>query len=286
MQVVRNYNMAGIKTKENYIDCESDNTFYNWLKNASLGQYHQQLISNGITEISHLEDIREEDSELLGLSKFEFRRLIRLYANFKTEAARREEIVHPKAVFKTSSLSVVVSLPKTMKDYVQTRDGLGNVVVRTDSLKRQFRNLYYKMPLNPTQELSNSFVLQMAAERLKFSKSLRECELWCRKAHLKRINILLGIAKSPTIDNWSLYYKNQSAHGIIQIMELQYPEVVVLKQSDSRPGMKHYQHICKFYEGCQDALKLANTNVEKCQNEIDETLRESKVGKKIKEGEI
>lgn len=278
--------MAGINTKENNVDSECDSTFYNWLKNASLGKYYQQFLSNGITEISHLEDVREEDAAYLGLSKFEFRRLARLYVNYKTEAVRREDIVHPKAVFRTSSASVVVSLPKTMKDYVHTRDGLGNVVVRTDALKRQFRNLYYEMPLNPTQEFSNSFVLQMAAERLKFSKSLRECELWCRKERLKRINILLGIAKSPTIDNWSFYYKNRSVYGIIQIMELRYPEVVVLKQNDSRPGLKHYQHICKFYEGCQDALKLANTNVEKCQNEIDGTLRESKDEKKIKEGEV
>ena len=43
-----------------------------------------------------------------------------------------------KAAFKTSSSSIVLSLPKVMKDFVQTRDGQGNVVVRTESLKRQF----------------------------------------------------------------------------------------------------------------------------------------------------
>ena len=86
-----------------------------------------------------------------------------------------------KAAFKTSSSSIVLSLPKVMKDFVQTRDGQGNVVVRTESLKRQFKNLYYKSLVTPTQVFSNSFILQLAGERMKYSSSLRDCELWCRK---------------------------------------------------------------------------------------------------------
>ena len=68
-----------------------------------------------------------------------------------------------KTTVKTSSSSVVVSLPKVMKNFVRTRDGMGNVIVKTDSLKSQFKNLYYESPVNPTQVFSNSFILHMAA---------------------------------------------------------------------------------------------------------------------------
>ena len=36
-----------------------------------------------ITEICYLEDVKEDDAESLGLTKFEYRRLARLYADFK-----------------------------------------------------------------------------------------------------------------------------------------------------------------------------------------------------------
>ena len=119
-----------------------------------------------------------------------------------------------------------------MKNFVRTRDGMGNVIVKTDSLKSQFKNLYYESPVNPTQVFSNSLTLHMAAERMKFSKSLRDCELWCRKERSKRINLLLGTSKSPTIDNWSPYYKKQSAYGIIEISKARCPEIVALKEND------------------------------------------------------
>ena len=90
-----------------------------------------------------------------------------------------------------TSSSIVLSLPKVMKDFVQTRDGQGHVVVRTESLKRQFKNLYYESPVPPTQVFSNSFILQMTGERMKYSSSLRDCELWGRKERSKRTNLLL-----------------------------------------------------------------------------------------------
>ena len=77
-----------------------------------------------------------------------------------------------KATFRTSSSSVVLTLPKVMKNFVQTCDRQGKVVVGTKSLKCQFKNLY-ESPVYPTQVFSNSFILQMSAERIKFSSSKR-----------------------------------------------------------------------------------------------------------------
>ncbi len=68
-----------------------------------------------------------------------------------------------------------------MKNFFHTRDGQGNVVVSTESLKRKFNNLYFEQPLNPSQIFSNSFVLTMASERFKALKTLRECELGAGK---------------------------------------------------------------------------------------------------------
>ena len=149
---------------------EEESTFYKWLKSASLDKHYRHLSENGITEICHLEDVKEDDAESFGLTKFEYRRLARLYADFK---AQSEQCSHGKSAtskgaFKTSSSSIVLTLPKIMKDFVQTRDGQGHVVVRTESLKRQFENLYYESPVTRTQVFSNSFILQMAGERMKY----------------------------------------------------------------------------------------------------------------------
>ena len=185
------------------------------------------------------------------------------------------------ATFRTSSSSVVLTLPKAMRNFVQTRDGQGNVVVRTESLKRQFQNLYYESPVNPTQVFSNSFILQMAAKRMKWSSSKRECELWCRKERSKHTNLLMAIAKSPTIDACTTYYKSQSANGIFEIAKFCFPEIVALKENGIQPKRNHYEHLCKFVDKCQDALSLAEAKAATCNNEIQKTLKENK---QVKEG--
>ena len=261
---------------------EEESTFYKWLTSASLDKHYTRLSDNGITEISHLEDVKEDDAESLGLTKFEHRRLARLYADFKTQSKQSAhgETTISKAAFKTSSASVVVTLPKVMKDFVQTRDGQGHVVVQTQSLKRQYKNLYYESPVTPAQVFSNSFILQMAGERMKFSSSLRDCELWCRKERSKRTNLLLGTAKSPTIDSWTPYYQNQSSHAILKITKSRYPEIAALQENGVQPGKSQYAHLCKFFERCQDALALANKNEANCQSEIEKSLK----GTAIREG--
>lgn len=170
--------MAGMTDK-----IEEESTFYKWLKSAFLDKHYRRLSENGTTEICHLEDVEEDDAESLGLTKFKYRRLARLYADFKaqSEQCSHGKLATSKAAFKTSSSSIVLTLPEVIKDFVQTRDGQGHVVVRTESLKRKFKNLYYKSPVTPTQVFSNSFTLQMAGKRMKYSSSLHDCELWCRK---------------------------------------------------------------------------------------------------------
>lgn len=187
-----------------------ESTFYKWLKSASLDKHHRRLSGNGITEICHLEDVKEDDAESLGLTKFKYRRLARLNADFK---AQSEQCSHGNsatstAAFKTSSSLIVLSLPKVMKDFVQTRDGQGHVVVGTESLKRQFKNLYYQSPVTPTQVFSNSFILQMAGKRIKYSSSLRtlvqkrkikvhQSPVWNRKKfHNRQLDTLLPEPKS------------------------------------------------------------------------------------------
>ena len=143
---------------------EEESMFYKWLKSASLDKHYRRLSENRITKICLLEDVKEDDAESFGLTKFEYRRLAHLYANFK---AQSEQCSHgksatSKAAFKTSSSLVVLNLQKVMKDFVQTRYGQGHVVGRTESLKRQFKNLYYESPVTLTEVFSNSFILQMA----------------------------------------------------------------------------------------------------------------------------
>lgn len=265
---------------------EGKSHFLEWLKSCSLEKSYQAFTTMGISEIGHLKDIQEEDALALRLSHIEFRRLTRMYGEYKQQQARKsslQEKVSPRA-FRPSSSSTIVALPKGMKGFFQTRDGLGNVLVSTNSLKRQFKNLYYEKPLNPAEMFSNSFVLTMAAERLKYSNTMRECELWCRKERAKRNDLLIAFAKSPVIDQWTPYYKKQSVYGLLQINELKYPQIVALKSSSSAPRHSHYEHLCKFVEGCEDALGMAKAKMMKCKQEMDATLKDGSTGKQIREG--
>ena len=48
-------------------DACKENTFYTWLKSASLEKSYETFSEAGITEVSHLEDVKEEDAASLGL---------------------------------------------------------------------------------------------------------------------------------------------------------------------------------------------------------------------------
>ena len=86
----------------------------------------------------------------------------------------------------------------------------------------------------------------MAGERMKYSSSLRDCELWCRKERSKCTNLLLGTAKSPTIDSWTPYYQNQSPYGILKIARSRYPDTAASEENGVQPGKSQYAHLCKF----------------------------------------
>ena len=94
--------------------------------------------------------------------------------------------------YKTSTASKVISLPKTFKNFFETRDGQGNIVVSTEPLKRKFEDLWYENPCTPAQEFSNSIILQMAEQRMQHEKRKRDCELWCRKQRGKPHLFLVG----------------------------------------------------------------------------------------------
>lgn len=58
------------------ITCDPEDgadTLLSWLKRASLEKYPTMFAENGITEIAHLEDVKEEDAISLGLTKFDAR---------------------------------------------------------------------------------------------------------------------------------------------------------------------------------------------------------------------
>lgn len=193
---------------------DGEDTLLSWLKRASLEKYQTTFAENDITEIAHLEDVKEEDAISLGLTKFEARRLACVYTDWKTtqeksRCGKETAKVGAKVTYKTSTSSVVLSLPPVMKNFVETRDGMGNVVVSTGSLRSKFSNLWYESPVCPRQTISNSFILQIASERFKYSKNLRDCEPWCQKERSKRIALLFGIVKGATLDNWSPHFKKQ-----------------------------------------------------------------------------
>ena len=148
---------------------------------------------------------------------------------------------------------------------------LGNVVVRTDSLKKQFKNLWHENPQNPSQIFSNSFILHMAAERMKFSKSLRDCELWCRKERGKRVPILMATSKSPVIDTWSPYYKRLSIYGQLEDLNKKFPIAQpLLQQEVTNVSLSSYEILCKYLEGLHATHEFAKSVMQQCNNSIVE----------------
>ena len=53
--------------------------------------FHQTLLDNGIEEISHLQDVKEEDAIGFGLTKFQFRIMQRLRPSVES---RNRFVVH------------------------------------------------------------------------------------------------------------------------------------------------------------------------------------------------
>ena len=56
---------------------EKPSNFFLWLQKASLENYHKTLLENGISEITHLQDVNEDDALGFGFTKFQFRRMQR-----------------------------------------------------------------------------------------------------------------------------------------------------------------------------------------------------------------
>ena len=53
--------------------------FFNFLKKYDLDQYHERLKQEGISKISHLQHVKGEDLEKVGMTKPEQKRLLGKY---------------------------------------------------------------------------------------------------------------------------------------------------------------------------------------------------------------
>lgn len=53
--------------------------FYNFLKKYDLDKYQEQLKAAGITKISHLQHVKIDDLETVGMAKPELKRLLGKY---------------------------------------------------------------------------------------------------------------------------------------------------------------------------------------------------------------
>jgi hypothetical protein len=88
----------------------------------------------------------------------------------------------------------------------------------------------------------------MAEERFKFSKSLRDCEMWCRQERATRIRQLLATSKIPVINGWTEYYKKQSVYGQIQELQKRYPTAEgIAANPTKRVTLNLYEILCKLH---------------------------------------
>lgn len=67
-------------------------------------------------------------------------------------------------------------------------------------------------------------------------------------------------------------------------MKKRHPEIISFKEKERLPGKKRYDQLCKFVEGCQDALSLASKNIDIYREKIETTIKYTKNGKVIRQG--
>ena len=251
-----------------------------FLEKLSLDGKYELFLANGIKQVEHLRDIQESDITLLELTVFEWRRLQRETQQTLEDTTRSVKKTSIPA-YKTSTASKVISLPKTFKNFFETRDGQGNIVVSTEPLKRKFKDLWYENPCTPAQEFSNSIILQMAEQRMQHEKRKRDCELWCRKQRAKRIYFLLATTEQPLVfSTWTHYFKNQSIMGKLGLIKEQYPTLATFiddlgndavdNVSISALGM--YDALCQVVGKLEEVSTFCDTAIGKCEEEISSCL--------------
>ncbi|CAB4012291.1 Hypothetical predicted protein, partial [Paramuricea clavata] len=157
----------------------------------SLEKY-QDFIKTGISDISHLEDVSEDDIEdFKFLIKFEFKRLLWKYKAHKDSLhlQKTETIIlnnSTRAGNVDAKLQDVQSIEcdcssQGISELCPNQRWNEKCCHKNGHPEKQFKNLWSEHPKNPTHYFSNSFILHMAAERMKFVQTLHQCELWCRK---------------------------------------------------------------------------------------------------------
>jgi hypothetical protein len=273
-------------------DQSSESDLHTFLRSISLGNKYPVLFENGLKEVEHLKDVEESDIAHLSLTVFEFRHMRREIEPWlkKRQGGDINIVSHGHRSipqYKTSSTSTVITLPKAFRNIVQTRDGQGNIVVSTNSLKKKFKNLWYENPVNPNQTFSNSFILGMAEQRMQFEKSLRDCELWCRKQRSMRIQFLLASARNNVVLHWNSYYKRHSVLGMCQIAEERYSAVSAFLSNTSSedketelPPKSMYEMLCNYVGLIEDASNFSTAMLAKLDDEVQACSNRNGVAKR------
>lgn len=240
-------------------ESECEESLESWLSNNALASYLDEMKKNGLTSVSHLEDITEADAMSdLNMSKFQARRLIRSFKEWKlkkSEQVKKEKEQPKTANFKprlvTNNKAIVVTLPPAFQGFLGTRDGGTSVVVSTSSLAKKWKNLYYKNPLNPFQNFSNGFMLKMCESQQYKFKTTRQCEKWAREERDKRITLLLAMEKNTK--GWSPYYRKKSVYGSLSALQEKYPVVPALTEESVK---KADYECCVDFKNSLESLDL------------------------------
>lgn len=164
-----------------------------WLEEIDLQEYIENFQSFGATKVKHLKDLTEEDlRDKLKLKELEirmFQKNVKLH-----EGDQKGKCTNPGIVF---------PLPHS---------AFGHSVATSseDSLKKEYKDLYFEAPQGLKQRTINSFILPMCAAAHWRYKSKRELFDWARKERDLRWTMKLTFTDSRELENESEYYKGQS----------------------------------------------------------------------------
>ncbi len=159
--------------------------------------------------------------------------------------------------YKTTARSKVISLPKTFKNFFETRDGQGNIVVSVEPLKQKFKALYL-------------------VRKSMYETRKGDCDLWCHKQRAKCIYFLLATTEQPLVLNtWTHYYKNQSIIGKLCLIKEQYPTLATFIDDFGNDvveipalPMAMYDTLCQVVGKLEEISHFCDIATGKCEEEI------------------
>ena len=226
----------------------SEVTLREWLEELDLEDYEEKFIQKGVKKVSRGKFIAEKHLLELGMLELEIARCLS-----REEELKKKEDSHKKS----EKEKVSVHMPSSAFGKSFT--------VSTESLKKEYGELYYVTPMNAKHEENNKFILPMcAASKWRFS-SKKDTLKWARKERENRLNSFITFCDTEIVESESSrFYKEQNINFLFESAKESFADIVkVANENKSIPKIKvdRYERFKKRVEMIEKTSREAMETV-------------------------